>query len=501
MELLHSMTGATPEERLLLLQWALVIEMMKNTNVLEPLLVPAEPKQLARTFKSTERRVRLSLEYLVQEGYVDKYSNTYLRLKGVKGPKFEYFLAATTWRLWGQLYSQCLLKEEFYQALLGMDTNFPRRQIRLLWAILACSADKFGYITSQRMSEMKHLLGGISDNEIRLSLQVLKRLGCVSMLAREVGYTAFWGYLPAIFQLQLKADNPQVVRLGVSLPLYIFRQSDLLTQIFRYRRRAKLRVNKKDKVLEQSYPVTDEQYYDYLSKHFFDKKIILYIHQLCILTIFSLSQEIIESSKERDLSDLLNSHELKKMAITKLRDILIPSLSGSVLPLEISLPIEPKDNVDALNSLLKGFLLKKLATEVTTKVIEVVQQVDVFAKTYDLSIRQISYVPKEMIIITKPELDLIAKSVLQDTIDPESSIEQNDSSEQQASNISFLVLMLNLTCSQEIKDSVVFGGVVLTAGPKPKRNPNPTPKDEDVNSNFVQVDTIHVVSTGRRSKN
>lgn len=493
LELLHSMTGATPEERLLLLQWALVIEMMKNTNVLEPLLVPAEPKQLARTFKSTERRVRLSLEYLVQEGYVDKYSNTYLRLQGVKGPKFEYFLAATTWRLWGQLYSQCLLKEEFYQALLGMDTNFPRRQIRLLWAILACSADKFGYITSQRMSEMKHLLGGISDNEIRLSLQVLKRLGCATMLAREVGYTAFLGYLPAIFRLHPKAGNPQLVRLGVSLPSYLFRQTDLLIQLFRHRPRANMKRNYTDKLLAQRYPLTDEQYYAHLSKHFFNKKLSLYIHNLCMLTIFSLSQEIIESSKERDLSDLLNSHELKQKAITKLCDVLIPSLSGSVLPLETTLPREQKYNVEDFNSLLKEFLLTKLATEVASKVIEVVQQVDIFAKTYEFSIRQISYAPKESIILTKSELDLIAKSVTA----PESSIEQNDSSEQQTVDISFLVLMLNLTCSQEIKDSVVFGKKVVTTGPKPRAKV----KAEDVNSRFVQVNTIHVVSMGKRPKN
>lgn len=489
MELLHSMTGATSEERLLLLQWALEIEMMKNTNVLEPLLVPVGPKQLAQIFKSTERRVRHSLEYLAQEGYVDKYSNTYLRLQGVKGPKFEYFLAATTWRLWGTLYSQCLLKEEFYQALLGMDTNIPRRQIRLLWAILAYFSDRFGYVTSQRMSDIKHLLGGISDNEIRLSLQALKRLGCATMLAREVGLTEFFGYLPAIFQLHPKAGNTQLVRLGVPLPLYIFRQTDLLTQIVRYQRIAKMRRNYTDKVLAQRYPLTDEQYYAHLSKHFFDKKLILYIHNLCMLTIFSLSQEIVESSKERDLPDLLNSHELKKKAITKLRDVLIPSVSGSVLALETTLSREQKYNVEDFNSLLKEFLLTKLATEVASKVTEVVQQVDVFAKTYEFSIRQISYAPKELIILTKSELDLIAKSVTA----PESSIEQNDSSEQQTVEISFLVLMLNLTCSQDIKDSVVFGKKVVTTGPQPKA--------EDVNSRFVQVNTIHVVSKGKRPMN
>ncbi|ACK44909.1 hypothetical protein Sbal223_0375 [Shewanella baltica OS223] len=443
MNLLHSMKNATSDSKLLLLRWAASIEFLKKAYNIDPLLAPMEPKQLAQTFGLTERRVKSALTYLVQEGYVDKYPNRYLKRDGVLGPRFEYFLTDATWRGWNELLGECLFKNEFIHALLDKNTTFPQQEFRLLWAALVLLADRFGYVVGYSETELKKMLG-MSDKEFKLSIQAIKRTDGVCMLAREVSRTALFTRLPAIFQIRTKSYTGQPVRLGVPLPFDFFRQFDFLNKFSIYQRRSR-KHRALRKFAPQNSELTDEQYFN-LSKIFTNKKLYAYTHHFCMLIVCSLSQEL-------TTADLCNYKCLEQ----RVRSELDKGFNQAMFAETTSVSDErSKSNSDL--SLLREFTFEIMSREIADKITLLGKQLNRFLSISGGSINLMFFLPKQHMFLTFLESE--EQSKIED--EDRSQFEQGDYNLRKKQDLKLTALMLYVTSSKQLKDCTVYGEKILT---------------------------------------
>lgn len=443
------MKNATSDAKLLLLRWAASIEFSKKAYNIDPLLVPTEPKQLAQTFGLTERRVKSALTYLVQEGYVDKYPNRYLKLNGVLGPRFEYFLTGATWYGWSDLLGECLFKNEFIHALLDKSTTFPRHEFRLLWAVLVLLADRFGYVVGYSETELKKMLG-MSDKEFRLSIQAIKSTDNVCMLAREVSHTALFTRLPAIFQIRAKSFTGKPVRLGVSLPFGFFRQFDFLNKFSFYQRRSR-KHRALLKFLPQNSELTDEQYFN-LSKIFTNKKLYAYTHHFCMLTVCSLSQEL-------TTADLCDYEGLEQKVRSELDKGFNQAMFAQTTPVS-----NERSQTSSELSLLREFTFEIMSREIVDKITLLGKQLNNFIRISGGTVNLLWHLPKQQMLIT------FLKSEEQSKIEDEgrSPFEQGDFNLQQDQGLVFTALMLYVSSSKRLKDCAVYGDKILSNDAKLK---------------------------------
>lgn len=445
------MKNATSDAKLLLLRWAASIEFSKKAYNIDPLLAPMEPKQLAQTFGLTERRVKSALIYLVQEGYVDKYPNRYLKRGGVLGPRFEYFLTGAAWRRWSELIDECLFKNEFIHALLDKSTTLPRQEFRLLWAALVLLADRFGYVVGYSETELKKMLG-MSDKEFRLSIQAIKRTDCVCMLAREVSRTDLFTRLPAIFQIRTKTYIGQSVQLGVSLPFGFFRQFDFLNKFSIYQRRSR-KFRALRKFAPQNSELTDEQYFN-LSKIFTNKKLYAYTHHFCMLTVCSLSQEL-------TTADICNYKGLEQRVRSELD-------KGFNLTMFDSTTSDGDDISKSSSdlSLLREFTFEMMSREIADKITLLAKQLNRFRSISGGAINLLWHIRKQQMRAIFLESE--DQSKIKD--EGRSLFEQEYNNSRQEQGLVFTALTLCVTSSKQLKNCAVYGEKILTTDAKLKHS-------------------------------
>lgn len=109
MFLLHSLTGATPETRLVLLAWAARF----GTN-----FQSGKKDVFAAELGVSNRHLRMALEFLVREGYIWEIKRFIKRpLESKSDVRFDYGLTTRTWLMWNDFLVTCSWAEELTFAL------------------------------------------------------------------------------------------------------------------------------------------------------------------------------------------------------------------------------------------------------------------------------------------------------------------------------------------------------------------------------------------------
>lgn len=109
MQLLLSMTGATPETRLVLLTWAVRLGRDFQSGSRDA---------LAKALSVSKRKLGIALQYLEQEGYLWKIRSPLERQKDDKSKlRFDYALSTECIRMWRECLEACSWQDELESVL------------------------------------------------------------------------------------------------------------------------------------------------------------------------------------------------------------------------------------------------------------------------------------------------------------------------------------------------------------------------------------------------
>lgn len=275
MNILRSMTGATPETRLVLIIWAARF----RTN-----FQSGTRSDLALALGVSKYHLDRSLGYLVNEGYLWKIKSPIKRPidEQSKLVLFDYGLTTASWNMWCETVAACAWKDELIYALEakldGITIN-----MRLLWISLLMKSNIHGYLMGYDCIELGSMVGMI-EVKCRRVIRALMNKKIISMKANAVESTEMLERLPPIYQIHPQRLDCKAVKMAVNLSegiLGSFRFIHKLQTFYRHTSHSEkeIRFARHDTMLK------DEQYFE-LSKIFTNKKLVGFVQQLCLLVIF-----------------------------------------------------------------------------------------------------------------------------------------------------------------------------------------------------------------------
>jgi hypothetical protein len=285
MNVLSSMTNATPETRLMLITWAARFGMSFQTGASGELGVSSLSK----------RHVKEALEYLVREGYfwqARSLSSSELKVK--TKDSFDYGLTTECWRLWCESLDNCpvwameichlLANSNLTNSAFRDSSNPMKVSMLLVWTVLVSKANQAGYVVGFESLELQKILG-MPRARINRSILALVKAGFISLAANCVARSVLLDPLKPIYKIHPKRPDKKTIKLGVDISGGNFTPFRFISSLQRFYNSA--RATKKNKLPLGDIPLSYEQYYE-LSKIFSHKKLATAIHHLCLSTIFSL---------------------------------------------------------------------------------------------------------------------------------------------------------------------------------------------------------------------
>lgn len=285
MQLLHSMTGATPETKLILMTWA---------SRLGSNFQSGNRSYLARALGVSIRNLDIALEYLLSEGYLWKIKSPLERQKGENARmRFAYGLTTECWRMWCEFHAACAWQNELIFVLNGKtlaDNDSSEKSIRittkmrLVWVVLLTQSNNARFIVGTDDLALCQLMG-MTQLELRRAINALVFKGVISIVASGIVRTEMMGYLPPIYKMQMQQLDRKTVRFGVNLSSGLLIPLSCISRLTNfYSRACKLA---KGRYPSQNSQLTDEQYFE-LSKLFSCNKLVVWVNHFCLSYIFSL---------------------------------------------------------------------------------------------------------------------------------------------------------------------------------------------------------------------
>ncbi|EGM75902.1 hypothetical protein Rhein_3894 [Rheinheimera sp. A13L] len=217
MNVLSTMTGATPETRLILITWAARFGMSFQAGTRAKL----------DAFALSTRNVKEALEYLVREGYfwqARSLSSSALKVK--TKDSFDYGLTIEGWSLWCKSLDNCpvwameichLLANSNLTNSEFRDSSKPMKvSILLVWAVLVSKANQAGYVVGFESLELQKMLG-MPRARIDRSISTLVKAGFISLVAPGVARSVLFDPLKPIYKIHPTRPDKKTIKLGVDI--------------------------------------------------------------------------------------------------------------------------------------------------------------------------------------------------------------------------------------------------------------------------------------------
>ncbi|TVL32900.1 hypothetical protein [Shewanella xiamenensis] len=391
MFLLHSLTGATPETRLVLLAWAARFGAHFRSG---------KKDTLAAELGVSNRHFRVALEFLVREGYIWEIKRFIKRPFVSKSDiQFDYGLTTRTWQMWNDILITCPWAEELRPALfdfglqevLSPDNAIVMTEtVRLVRVALLMKSNNAGYVIGCDNNELSKMLG-ITEVKVRQAIRTLAKMNSIAIVANGVARSKILNRLLPIYQIRPKLPNMCTIKLGVSisslnlLPLQFTGNLDLF-----YRRTLKGK-----SVLKEGYPrhdssLSDKDYFE-LSTMFNNKKLITSIHHLCLSIILSLIPDYVSSCmmvgtsaslSKKEYSDSLRGSVQLKLAEGLAYDLLtVPDVG------------DDKQKASRVNdiAIMKDYIFNELTAELVKRIEELSKPWRLFVDIYHGKAKIIGY--------------------------------------------------------------------------------------------------------------
>ncbi|WP_345855682.1 hypothetical protein [Shewanella algae] len=319
MQLLLSMTGATPETRLVLLTWAVRLGRDFQSGSMDA---------LAKALGVSKRKLGIALQYLEKEGYLWKIRSPLERQKDDKSKlRFDYALSTECIRMWRECLETCSWQDELesvlrVESLAETSSAVTSATLHvnegLVWVILLMHANKARYVIGCDDSLLCKI-AGITQLTLRRALKALVNKGLVSVAADGVKRSELFPYLPPIYKIYGQQPDTKILKLG--LPL-------VSTDFFPLRCVSKLaeHYKKTQKLANGRYPrqdsmLSDEQYFQ-LSEFFSSKELVSWVNHLHLSTITSLVPTVEYYDKEnREECEAKLRSAIMTIFLHELRDI------------------------------------------------------------------------------------------------------------------------------------------------------------------------------------
>ncbi|WP_345843149.1 hypothetical protein [Shewanella algae] len=399
MQLLYSMTGASPETRLLLLAWVLGLGASVQSLTKDG---------LAETLNVPKRHLGDALDYLVLEGYLWRVKSR-CKPSGQKRMRirFNYGLTPEAWKMGFEWAAEkCIWRDEI-DYVLGLPQSVKglgagktvtiTPQTRLVWIALLLEANLAGYVIGCDFGALSRMLG-MSEEQFHRGARALSRKGFLSIAANHAARTHLFEPMPPVYKLQPQSRRWKVIKLGVSLgdsqliPLrFLFKLGDF------YRKAAKR--SRSGRLPIQSSNLSDERYFE-LSKIFHNPKLCVLVQQVCLSTIFSLASSSIDSKpdvRQDEINQAKNSanEELRKQ-VRELLSTILPFSDLKSLP-TVEKNQEPDKSSDAESvGLLGEFTLSELTSEVANLIEVIAKRLRTFTDCFGTDPRVLNHYPRMM---------------------------------------------------------------------------------------------------------
>lgn len=448
MLLLNSMTGATPEIRLVLLAWAAHFGNSYQSG---------EMNEFASTLKVSKRHIRSALKYLVREGYIWKCKSI-VEQHGVKKSKlrFDCGLTDECWKMWSELAASCKWMDELRFALLdaGKDGTYQSGQptvisesMRLVRAALLIMSNNAGYVIGCNSKVLCKKLG-MSEAKLRQTIDKLAKANSITIAAKGVGRSDLLNRILPIYQIRPQIPAMCAIKLGVSLsrlhllPLQFTGNLDLF-----YRRVLALKQTKKNSYPNQNSLLSNEQYWS-LSKRFNNKELTDSIHHMCMSTVLSLVPLYVSGSLSKRLT--------KPEAIDALKARVTLLLSEGFLYEPQAVPKVRNSKQKDIDT-LKDFTFHALTEEVVNLILELSKSWLLFKNVYGDSAKLIDYLPNHQMVAIATEInEMVAHQQCKDDQDVQQDI-VND-----INTIVFCVLSVSIPKQVKDDDCMILGRKLLT---------------------------------------
>lgn len=402
MLLLNSMTGATPETRLVLLKWASLFGQSVRTG---------ERDVLASALGMSQHHVRVALEYLFREGYLCKIKSAAKASSGRQAAnRYDYALATECWVLWCRTIESTIWAEEFlytlncvaYEKQIPPDNSKVVADVkgRLVTTALVFLANSAGYVIGCNEQPLSETLG-MSVAKLRQTIRELARRNCLSVVAQGVSPSLMFGRLLPIYQIQLKCPRYKYVKLGISSAERQLTPIQFTSGLIDFYRRASKRRNK-DRYPSQCSLLPDEHYYE-LSKIFRNKKLVIFINHLCLSTILSLITEYTHMSRADhyppDGIKLGSTEKLRELVYLKLTEGLFGD--GREVREAVTLRADEQGFYHTGTiPFFTSYTLNELTQELVCEIKMLSKQWKLFTEIYDLGARITGYLPNYLMLAT-----------------------------------------------------------------------------------------------------
>ena len=364
MQLLFSMTGATPETRLILITWLVRLEANFQSGTRDA---------LAKALGVSKRNLGIALEYLVREGYLWKIKSPLGQQERSNSKvRFDYSVTNECLKMWSECFLSCDWQAELISVLCGKSLwdsrikgNASRLTInaRLVWAILLMQSDKSRYVIGLDDSSFSRTMG-ITELAFRKAINMLVVEGVITIVANGIKQSKLHPYLPPIYKLQRQDPGTKVIKFGVTLSRNSLLPLQCISMLATYYHRA-------CKFSEGRYPIqntplSNEQLFK-LSTFFAEKGLRVWIHHLHRSLIFSLLHIYVSTVREEQQSKREVSNSLQCQLRSRLSDALFSS--QSIFPLAHTLTQDEPSSVDEIE-ILKSYLLDIVSQETWSAVQE-----------------------------------------------------------------------------------------------------------------------------------
>lgn len=408
MFLLHSLTGATPETRLVLLAWAARF----GTN-----FQSGKKDVFAAELGVSNRHLRMALEFLVREGYIWEIKRFIKRpLESKSDVRFDYGLTTRTWLMWNDFLVTCSWAEELTFALFdsGLQEVLPpgksiviTETMRLVRAALLMKSNNAGYVIGCDDHALSKMLG-ITEVKLRQTIRTLAKTNSIAIVAHGVARSKLLNRLLPIYQIRPKLPSMCTIKLGVSLsslnllPLQFTENLDLF-----YRRALKAK-----RALKKGYPrqnslLSDKDYFE-LSKIFNNKKLTISIHHLCLSIILSLIPDYVSNCMIANTAASLSKNELADSLRGSVQLKLAEGLAYDLLTFpEV---VNDKQKASRVNdiAILKDYTFHGLTDELVKRIEEIAKPWRLFVDIYHGKANIIGYLRHHHMLAGPIEMSKVA---------------------------------------------------------------------------------------------
>ena len=451
MQLLFSMTGATPETRLILITW--LVRLGANFQ-------SGSRDTLAKALGVSKRNLGIALEYLVREGYLWKIKSHLGQLERSNSKiRFDYAVTNECLKMWGECFSSSDWQAELISVLCGKSLwdsrvkgNVSRLTInaRLVWAILLMQSDKSRYVIGLDDSSLSRTMG-ITELAFRKAINMLVVEGMITIVANGIQQSKLHPYLPPIYKLQRQDPETKVIKLGVTLSRHSLLPLQCISMLVSYYQRAcKLR---EGRYPIQNTPLSNEQLFK-LSTFFVDKDLLGWIHHLYLSSIFSLLPIYVSTVREEHQSKQEDSNSLQRQLRSRLSDALFSC--QSIFPLAHTFTQDELSSVDEIGT-LKSYLLDIVSQETWSAVQELTAPWRLFNECIGKDGRIVDHKYREqMLSISNP------RTVAEDEVPNDSNDETHKTTLDMNWSVS-CVLYVIVPDTNRYADCMVLGQQLLTS--------------------------------------